>query len=146
LGCFADSSAVVKLYSVEEGSEEVAALSAIVVSALARVEVPAAIWRKSREGGLTAGEAALLVRKFESDITAVGGAPPRLTMVSVGSQLLAAAASLLGIHPLRAYDAVQLATAMAVQGVDPSFRGFVCFDTALRGAAETQGLAVIPTA
>jgi predicted nucleic acid-binding protein len=146
LGCFADSSAVVKLYAAEEGSEEIAALDAVVVSALARVEVPAAIWRKSREGGISAGEAALLVRKFESDIAAVGGAPPRLTMVAVGSHLLAAAASLLGIHPLRGYDAVQLATAMAVRGVDPSFRGFACFDSALRRAAETQGLAVIPAA
>jgi predicted nucleic acid-binding protein len=133
------------LYSVEEGSEEVSALDAVVVSALTRVEVPAAIWRKSREGGITAGEAASLVRKFESDIAAVDGAPPRLTMVAVGSHVLAAAASLLSIHPLRAYDAVQLATAMAVQGVDPSFRGFACFDVALRRVAETQGLTVLPT-
>ena len=53
LSAFADSSALVKLYADELGHEAVRALRApLVVSALARVEVAAAIWRKHRAGEL----------------------------------------------------------------------------------------------
>ena len=144
MGCFADSSAVVKLYSDENGSDVVAGLEAVAVSALATVEVPAAIWRKSREGDLTGSEASVLVRQFETDISGSQGRPPRLALVAMRPEILAEAASLLPLLPLRAYDAIQLAGALAVERVDPRFEGFACFDAALRRAAEARGLALIP--
>ena len=53
---FADSSALVKLYADEPGHEPVRALSRLVVSQLARVEVPSAIWRSSVSGSWTQGQ------------------------------------------------------------------------------------------
>ncbi|MBA2751944.1 MAG: VapC toxin family PIN domain ribonuclease, partial [Actinobacteria bacterium] len=41
-----------KLYADEEDSSAVRVLTVVVVSCLARVEVPAAIWRKHRIGEL----------------------------------------------------------------------------------------------
>jgi predicted nucleic acid-binding protein len=46
LSTFADSSALVKLYADEAGYEQVRDLVSIAVAQLARVEVPAALWRK----------------------------------------------------------------------------------------------------
>ena len=43
---FADSSAIAKLYADEQDHPLVRGLDGLVVSALARVEVPSAIWRK----------------------------------------------------------------------------------------------------
>jgi hypothetical protein len=50
---FADSSALVKLYADEPGHEQVRNPGLLLVSQLARVEVPAAIWRKHRMGELS---------------------------------------------------------------------------------------------
>lgn len=48
---FADSSAVVKLYADGAGADEVRALTfPLYVSALARAEVPAVLWKKHRTG------------------------------------------------------------------------------------------------
>jgi len=51
--CFLDSSALVKRYADEPGADLVRSLSPCVVSAIARVEVPAALWRKHRDAGFT---------------------------------------------------------------------------------------------
>ena len=69
MSVFADSSAVVKRYSGEPGSEQVRALPALVVSAPARVEVPAAIWRKVRTGQLPPQYAAVLTTAFRLDLS-----------------------------------------------------------------------------
>jgi predicted nucleic acid-binding protein len=67
LSAFAGSSALVKLYADEAGHEQVRSLVSIAVAQLARVEVPAALWRKQRMGELSAGDARLLTADFEAD-------------------------------------------------------------------------------
>jgi hypothetical protein len=57
--------------------------------------------------------------------------------------LLAAAASLLPRHGLRAYDAVQLASAFAAREADPLCSVFACFDRALNEAAEANGFGLV---
>jgi predicted nucleic acid-binding protein len=52
LSAFADSSALVKLYADEDGYQQVRGMASIAVAQLARVEVPAALWRKQRLGEL----------------------------------------------------------------------------------------------
>lgn len=64
---FADSSALVKLHADEAGSADVRGFPVMVVSALARVEVPAALWRKSRTGELSARDAGIFCAAFEAD-------------------------------------------------------------------------------
>jgi predicted nucleic acid-binding protein len=45
---------------------------------------------------------------------------------------------------LRAYDAVQLATALAVRAADPGVKEFVAFDRGLCEAAGVEGFVVTP--
>lgn len=55
----------------------------------------------------------------------------------------ATAERLLRLHPLRAADALQLAAALEVAGVQPALTEFVCFDQRLCEAAAREGLQVI---
>lgn len=126
----------------EPGCELVRALQRISISALARVEVPAAFWRKRRTGEVRGDDAALLSADFAADVKGTDGAAPRFAVVSLDNAILTAAARLVGRHPLHGYDAVQLATALAVLEAEPSTR-FVSFDTALNAAAAAEGLQVL---
>ena len=66
---FADSSAIVKRYADEPGHESVRTIEGpVVISALARVEVVAAVWRKQRMGELSLDDAQVLVGAFEADL------------------------------------------------------------------------------
>src|SRR5215468_5172038 len=104
---FADSSALVKLYADEAGCEQVRALRTPLVSQLARVEVPAAIWRKRRMGELSATAASILVADFEADYFGTPEQPARFVPLILRPDLLDAASRLAGVHGLRAYDAIQ---------------------------------------
>jgi predicted nucleic acid-binding protein len=139
LSVFLDSSAVVKRYADEQGAAIVHDLVDLVVSGLARVEVPAAIWRKRRIGEIGDEDAATLVQSFESDW--LGGA---FAVVPAHDAVLADAARLCARRSLRTYDAVQLASALAARAVDPDLRIFACFDEHLSSAARAEGLATLP--
>ena len=139
---FADSSAVVKLYVDEEGHQGVRALPALAVSQLARVEVPAAFWRKHRLGELDAVDAGVLTAEFEADYYGTAEEEPRFTVVGVTAGILDDAATLCARHPLRGFDAIQLASAMAVRRVDPAVATMAVYDLTLRAAAAAEGLAV----
>ena len=137
---FADSSALVKRYADEPGADEVRAMPFLVVSALARVEVPAALWRKVRMGQLSAPDAAVLSSAFRFDCDD----PSVMVVVAPTAGVLEHAARLVAVHPLRAYDAVQLASALAVRAADSEVAGFACFDAGLRAAAAAEGLVLAP--
>lgn len=139
-GAFADSSALVKLYADEQGSDAVRRYPHLVVSQLARVEVPAALWRKHRMGELAATDARILVADFEADYFAAGTEPPRFSVIAVTADIIDAAAHLAGVHGLRAYDAMQLASALAVADAVPEGLDFLAYDGALNAAAATEGL------
>lgn len=144
MAAFADSSALVKLYADEPDHEPVRALPVVVVSQLARVEVPAAIWRKQRMGELGLTNAGVLVAAFEADFFGTRDSSPRFLAVPVSGTVLDVAATLARVHGLRAYDAVQLGTARTVADVDPACRQFAAFDKGLRTAAAAEGFAVVP--
>lgn len=141
---FADSSAVVKLYADESDAEAVRSRSGLVVSQLARVEVPAALWHKQRLGELSASDARVLVTAFEADYFGTDEQPARFFVVALTAQILDHAARLVAVHGLRAYDATQLASAYAVDDAIPDGIGFLAFDKTLRAAAAAEGLAVLP--
>jgi uncharacterized protein len=144
VAAFADSSAVVKLYADEPGAEAVRQARVLIVSQLARVEVPAALWRKHRLGELSADDTALLVADFEADYFGDEVQPGRFSVVTVTPAVLDHGARLVGIHGLRAYDAVQLASAMAARSAVPEGVAFAAFDKRLRAAAAAEGLAPLP--
>jgi hypothetical protein len=121
----------------------VRALKGLAVSALARVEVPAAFWRKHRSGDLDAADAALITQSFEADFWG-GDDRPRFAVSLVTAEILDAAAAVVATHGLRAYDAVQLASATFVRNLDPDCDTFVTFDKELRRAASATGFSVLP--
>lgn len=86
------------------------------ISALARVEVPAALWRKTRTGELDDATASILVSTFESDFHGDHDSDPRFTIVAPTEPVLVAAAREAARHALRAYDAMQLASARSPRG------------------------------
>ena len=106
---------------------------------MARVEVASAFWRKLRSGELRRSQASALAEQFRADLDGTLEEPPRFVIVADALPVLAAAAHLVAIHPLRAYDAVQLASALAVA---PD--RFACFDSDLREAAAIEGLELVP--
>jgi len=85
---FADSSALVKLYADEADHETVRALDGIVVSQIARVKVPAALWRKRRMGELTSAQAEVLLAEFEADWFGTPDSPTRFDIVRMSSLVL----------------------------------------------------------
>jgi len=136
----------VKLYADEAGHEIVRELDTLVVSALARVEVPSALWRKTRTGELGDSAAGLLVRAFEIDFHGDVDSASRFTVVSLTESILAVAAREAARASLRAYDAVQLASALAVRDLDPLCSQLACFDADLRRAAGRAGFTLVPEA
>jgi predicted nucleic acid-binding protein len=116
----------------------------LLVSQLARAEVPAAIWRKHRMGELPSEQARLLVQDFEADYFGSAGADARFVAIAPVARVLDDAARLAAVHGLRAYDAVQLASARAAQEADPRCSSFAVFDHALRASAAAEGFDVIP--
>lgn len=138
---FADSSAIVKLYADEQGSTVLRRREddgPFVVSALARVEVPAALWRKVRMRDLDASDARLLTTAFEVDWYGTADAEPRFPVVASSTALMQDAAQLCEVHDLRAHDAVQLASALALSGAEAV--ELVCFDRRLLAAGQAEGL------
>jgi uncharacterized protein len=113
---------------------------------LARVEVAAALWRKHRTGDLDLDDVLLLTRDFGADYGGTPDGPPRFQTVEVTEAAVERAAELTGTHGLRAYDAVQLASALAVRKVDKSCTMLASFDRDLIRAAALEGFEVLPSA
>lgn len=133
-----------KLYVDEAGHAAMRSLPDLVISALARVEVPAALWRKRRIGELDPTDARILSDEFEDDFYGYGTTPPRFAALSVSTVILEDAAAVAATHGLRAYDAVQLASALAARATDATCDSFACFDGDLRDAAAAAGFTLVP--
>ncbi len=134
---FLDTSALIKLYIVEPGSEAMGRKVSgklIAVSQLAYAEAHATFARRRREDLLTAEELQLLIDDFEQDWQTA-------LQVPVSEQVLPIVPDLCRDHPLRGADALQLAAALMIhrQGVEVHF---VTNDQRLLDAAETEGLTV----
>jgi predicted nucleic acid-binding protein len=144
---FADTSAIVKRYADEVDHQVVRALGEpLVVSALARIEVHSALWRKRRLGELTDDAVAVLSDEFESDWWGDDHHEASFIAVAITDSVLDVAVSQVARHGLRASDAVQLASAIEARQAEPSIESFACFDAELRGAAVREGFALVPAA
>lgn len=135
---FADSSAVVKRYADEPGAEIVRELPLLVVSTLARVEVTAALWRKVRTGQLAEADAALLAEVFTAEWHT-----DLFVAVDAGVGIVDDATSVVARHGLRAYDGMQLASALAARRADPDVDTIACFDVELASAAAREGFRLL---
>ena len=112
---FLDSSALVKRYVPETGSAWIRALSAqetgnsLFIARITWVEVLSALARREREGSLTPTDKTLILQRFRSDLN------NQYQVIELDSTLAQTAGQLVGQYPLRAYDAVQLASVLLLQ-------------------------------
>ncbi len=134
---YLDTSWLVKLYVDEADSADVRRRvgedADVVVSDLAYVEFHSAVARRRRDGVLAATEAAAVVARFRREWT-------DRARVAVSRDVLERAAELLYLHPLRALDALQLASALLVAAGAPEPPRFGAADLRLRAAARAEGL------
>jgi uncharacterized protein len=143
---YVESSTLVKRYVAEVGSAWVRRLVArpvhqvLYTAALTEVEVRSALQRLVRESRLDTAQAQRLTQRVTQHFTR------RYQVIRITRTIVTLAGMVLEHHPLRAYDAVQLACALAVQrlmqqrGMPPPL--FVTADEALLVAARAAGFPV----
>jgi len=143
-----DSSAVVKRYAPERGSEQVNAIvesteNTVYLNQIGVVEVAAAFARKARTQELTIEDYEAALWLFLADV-----ADHEFEVVPLNDRTVELAVELTRQHPLRGYDAVHLATAAAMKTalqeteLPPSLV-FVSADQTLCKAAQDEGLYTI---
>ncbi len=145
---FLDTSALVKRQVPEPGHTWIRALCqpsahhSIVISEAALVEVAASICRMARENPprVDSLTRVRLLARFQQQVRR------RYIVVQVNRAVFTRAADLCHHHPLRAYDAVQLACALTRRDDDLANGQpapiLVCADAIILHAAAAEGLAV----
>jgi predicted nucleic acid-binding protein len=125
----------VKRYIREVGHEAVRPLfrRRAAAASISGIEVPAALWRRAREGDLAEARARALIEQVRADLAG-------MILVEVRRSVIERARDLVEQHPLRAYDAVQLASASLLEERAGAAVTFVCADRRLCDAAEAEGL------
>jgi hypothetical protein len=141
---FLDSSALVKRYVVEVGTSWIRSITlssagnSIIIAQIAQVEVVSGAMRRKRDGTITAQTARatrLLVDRHVSR---------EFRVIGLTGQIVQRAEDLLEVHPLRAYDSIQLASALesntrlVAAGLSPLT--FISADSRLLSAAAAEGL------
>jgi predicted nucleic acid-binding protein len=130
----------VKRYVEEEDSSRVRRSIAAGFSATARlsaVEIASALARRCREGAFSAAERDRALDALEEDLSA-------LRVVELSLPVVAESRVLLVRHPLRAGDAIQLASALLLRRELAEPVTFAAYDDRLKSAASAEGLTVVP--
>lgn len=129
-----DASALAKRYVREKGSLRVRRLLAADVPATSRfsaVEIASALARRAREGAIAADDSERAVSALDDDLSA-------MLVVELTPAVVTRAQALLQRHPLRAGDAVQLASCLELQRELKEAITLVVFDDRLAGAARKE--------
>jgi predicted nucleic acid-binding protein len=142
--CFLDSSALVKRYVAETGSGWIQSLAeptaghTLFIARITWVEVLSALARRQREAAAPPEDVAATVHQFRYDLDT------QYQVIELDQALIELAGEMVLRHPLRTYDAVQLAAAWRVQSGLIQAGGpaltFVSADARLLAAAQTEGL------
>ncbi|MFO8034328.1 MAG: type II toxin-antitoxin system VapC family toxin [Candidatus Bipolaricaulota bacterium] len=137
---YLDTSALLKLYAEERGTSDIRAAvtraSVVTTSRLTYVEARGAFARKVRQGELSPAEHQYLASSLEEDWG-------RFLVVELSDNLCQEAVVLVERHPLRAGDALQLASACTVKHRVKEELVFSSFDERLNRAAEAEKLPVL---
>lgn len=144
---FLDSSALVKRYVNEIGSswiQEITRLAAnhtLFTANITKVEVFSAFARLKREVRIDQNDLQSVIRLFQTDWN------NQYHIVEMDGQIIEEACQLVQKYPIRAYDSVQLASAIVLfsyfqQASSTNFT-FVTADTRLQEIARMTGLDVI---
>jgi uncharacterized protein len=143
---FLDSSALVKRYVPEQGTNWIRSIATpisgntIFVAHITQVEIVSAVMRRSRSGSVAVRVAQAIRRLMERH------ASREYVVVTLADVIVERAKNLLEAHPLRAYDAVQLATSLEVNArlsaAGLNSLVFISADTRLLAVAGAEGLAI----
>lgn len=136
---YVDTSAVVKLFVVEDHSEAVRTAvrdaEAVVTSRLTFVETHATFARMETDGQLDGD-------RHEQAAAAFDELWADLVVVAISDRVMVRGAALARRHDLRAYDALQLACALELAGPAEATR-FLSFEAQLEAAAASEGLSLL---
>ena len=129
---YLDTSSLLKLYVVENGSDEVrqdvAEASSAATSAVAYTEARAAFARRRREGLITAAQFRSVKRDLDSDWSSYAVVEPTMA-------LCRAAGELAERYELRGFDSIHLATFLQIaRDGGPAETRFSSFDRRLNRA------------
>jgi len=134
---FCDTSALLKLYIVEAGSDVVKARAdeaeAVVVCRIAWAEAHAALSRRARE----VPQDAPVIAQAKAALTQDW---PRYVVMEIDQTLVERAGDYADTFALRGYDSVQLAAAFETGRIAQSPICFACFDERLNKAAKVLGM------
>ena len=143
---FLDSSALVKRYISETGSNWVCNLfdpslgNQFFIAAIAGVEIVSAITRRAKNGGINVADAIAVREQFKQDFQT------EYQIIEISDKIINSAINIAESYALRGYDAVQLASgrelnilciANGLNGVN-----FVSADNNLNTAAMGEGLII----
>jgi predicted nucleic acid-binding protein len=138
---YADTSALVKKYVREAGSEAVltyfAGFETTATAALTLIEMAAALTKAARMGWVDETASQKTWRDFLAHW-------PAYIRMPISAGVVERAARLAWTHGLRAYDAAHLACAQVCLEVVGEELVFACYDRRLRAAASAEGLRVWP--
>jgi predicted nucleic acid-binding protein len=134
---YLDTSALVKRYFQEAFSDYVlskwAQSEAVVTSAVAYAETLATIFRKKNESSLQDRVVETIVSDFKRDWIS-------FIQIEVKNDLNDYIDRVVQKHFLRGFDAIHLASALAIREKIPHNFFFACFDQRLNQAARIEGL------
>ncbi len=144
---YLETSALVKLYVRESGTERVLALAnrtsenRLAILGLTQVEFRSAVRRRERNAEIPPLIATQLLETFKRHLET------RFVSQTINDFVLDVASALVDRHALRAYDAVQLAGYVALRGsTGADVPVFVCSDHALLEAARLEGIPILDPA
>lgn len=138
---FLDTSAVVKRYVQKTGTAwlrylvDPASGNVVFIVRLTEVELTAALARRRKGQTLSAAQAQTALHQFRLEML------HEYRIVDITVPLVAKATQLADFHALRAYDAVQLATALEIHALAPTLT-LISADGELNTAATAEGLAI----
>lgn len=138
-----DTSALLKFYIQEEGSEVVADLlenigsDGISILDITLLELRSAVRRRERQEDMSEREANRTIDKIRQDETSV------YLVQSLDSSVTEEAIRVLDTHPLKTLDALQLAGCLVIGRRMSEAPTFVCADTRLNDAARLEGLVTL---
>lgn len=134
---FCDTSALVKLYIHEAGSEELKQRAkeaeAVAVCRIAWAEAHAALSRRARE----VPEDAVIIEQAKA---ALANDWPHFVVLEIDQTLVELAGEYADTFALRGYDSIQLAAAYVAGRIAQTPICFACFDSRLTKAARLLGL------
>ncbi len=134
---FCDTSALLKLYIVEAGSDALKVLvqeaEAVAVCRIAWAEAYAALSRRARE----VPEDASLIEQAKAALAADW---PHFVVLEIDQPLVELAGEYADTFALRGYDSIQLAAAFEAGRISQTPLFFACYDMRLNKAAKLLGM------